>query len=714
MSESSAMRPQPPSIKDPKAGDIPLDYMGEEVEDEGAQPDEMDASEHDDFEGDEPNWSRRAKDAYRFSTTWTDTNYRRKWEDGIRAFNSMHPGESKYNNEIFKKRSNLYVPKTRAVIRKNEAAVAAALFSNTDRISMTALNPNDQGERISAEVMQELVQYRLTKSIPWFQFVMGGIQDAQTTGAAIGHWHWQYSTRKTKDGKVKKVKDAPAVDLVPIEYFRFDPSANWMDPVNSSPYLIHIFPMYVTDVKTKMDRPDPKGRTWRKYSDRALIDGGADDSTQRARQGGAQDPGQEPRTVSDYGLVMIHRHIHRWNGTDYEFYTLRSEHMLTDPEPLENTVFHGKRPYVMGGWQVESHKPIPAGIPEVSKALQEEINDVKNSRIDNVKFVLNKGYFAKRGVNVDLPALVRNVPGRIVLMDNPETDVVENSWPDVTQSAYLEEDRNNQSFDELLGNFSAGSIQMGRAPREPARSMTLLQGPATILTEYMLKTYCETFITPGLRQLVLLEQHYETDSTVLGIAAQKAKLFQKYGMDRVTDEMIEREMLVNVNVGMGATDPTTRLQKFLVAMDHFTKICVRPPPGIDLKEVFKEIMALTGYQDGERFTNQQDPEKVKLMQQLQMAMQKLQVLGMKVHDRSEANQVKERANVRDNVVKLALAHKEDQHQNVHLYAKHLMDKEKSQLDQSEAMQSAEQSQGFTQENAAQQAMLSPPAGKKAG
>ena len=48
--------------------------------------------------------------------------------------------------------------------------------------------------------MQALLQYRLTKSIPWFQLVMGGMQDAQTQGAAIAHVHWRYTMRKDAKG----------------------------------------------------------------------------------------------------------------------------------------------------------------------------------------------------------------------------------------------------------------------------------------------------------------------------------------------------------------------------------------------------------------------------------------------------------------------------------------------------------------------------------
>lgn len=683
MSESTQSRPQPPSIQDPKSGDAPLWMLGSEnMDDGGAEPEQYEAEDEFEYETDQPNWTRRAKDAWRFSTSFVDSNYRRLWDDSIRAFNNQHPGDSKYNSEIFKKRSHLFVPKTRAIVRKNEAAAAAAFFSNLDRISVTAQNQNDQQERVSADVMQQLLQYRLTKSIPWFQIVLGGMQDAQIQGASVAHVYWRYSMKRDAKGKLVRHEDKPCVDLVPIENFRFDPSANWTDPINSSPYLIHVIPMFAVDVKARMARPDPKGRQWKSYPDSALVSESADDSTRRTRVGNQQDPALERRSVSDYDIVFVHRHIHRWDGTDYEFLTLRSERMLTDPEPLEMTVFHGKRPYVMGSMMIETHKPLAQPLPNLVKDLQEEINEIKNQRLDNVKFVLNKGYFAKRGKNVDLPALVRNVPGRVVLMDNPQEDVVENQWQDVTQSAYLEEDRNTANFDELVGNFSSASVQTARSPREPARAMTLLQAPANMLTEYALMTYSETFVVPILRQLVLLEQHYETDQNILNLAGQKSKQFQKTGMDKVTDDLIEKEMVVNVNVGMGNTDPVTKMQKFLAGINSFAAVAARPPPGMNLSEVWKEIAALSGYQDGERFTIGNDPEVIKLQQQNQQLMQAIQKLMQERKDKSEANQVKLETNRQDNIVKLLLADKEDTHQNLQLYAKHLAMKDMAEHQQS--------------------------------
>src|SRR5712671_3824963 len=81
-------------------------------------------------EGDEGYWIKRARHAYYSSTDYLDSNYRKSWEDSIRNFNNMHSLDSKYMNPAYAKRSSIFKPKVRSVIRKNEAAAAAAFFSN--------------------------------------------------------------------------------------------------------------------------------------------------------------------------------------------------------------------------------------------------------------------------------------------------------------------------------------------------------------------------------------------------------------------------------------------------------------------------------------------------------------------------------------------------------------------------------------------------------
>lgn len=733
-------RTQPSSIDDPPSGRAPLDYMGRDTEtpgmrmqddakppglsqddylakEPGALDDGMDdyAESNDELEeamGDEegeeddgpemPDFLQRARDAFSFSTSYMDSNLRGPLDDSLRAFNNQHAASSKYNSEVFKRRSHLYRPKTRAVIRKNEAAAAAALFSNFDLINTEPADPSSKEEIISADVMKEILQERLTVSIPWFKVAIGGFQDAQVQGVVAAHIYWRFKTRNDRKKGHVQVEDRPCIDLIPRENLRFDPSADWMDPIHTSPYVIHLMPMYLCDVLERMEHPDPKGQRWKKIPVSTLLTArtDSDDSTRASRlKAGSQDPAQQDRNVSDYDLVWVHRHIHRWNGEDWEFYTLNSEHMLTEPAPLIENVWHGMRPYELGCAVLETHTTNPSSIPTLTKELQEEANEVQNQRSDNVKFVLNKRWFVKRGKNVDVSSLVRNVPGGTTMVDDVEKDVKEVTWADVTQSAYLEQDRINSDFDDLAGNFSPTQAAQSRTPRESFRTVSAVQSPAMMLTEYTLKTYVESFLLPVLRQVVLLEQFYESDEVLLGIAGQKAKIAQRFGQNEITDALLEKQMTVTINIGMGATNPDTKLQRFQAAIHTFAQVAAKPPPAIDLKEVLKELLALSGYRDGQRFMSSDDPDKVKAAQTIAALTKKLQEMTIERKNKEGANVVRLQTAREANMTKLVLADKEDSHQSRHLLIGHLMELEKAETQARN--QQALQAQGGAQQQALQ-------------
>jgi hypothetical protein len=680
-----------------------------------------------------------------------DTNYRKDWDDAIRAFNNQFPNDSKYNAPSYEKRSHLYRPKIRTVIRKNEAAAAAAFFSNMDVVDITPTDQDNKQEVASASGMKSLMQYRLRKTIPWYHIVLGGIQDAQVTGVVCAHIYWKYKAgeeeveqedaaapevnaeeeeypaqsgaprgsyiaemKETSDesrpmllmsgqdnqgaatqpilsaplaqitgersnqppeqpekvgevdksaekpekpedeqeivlladskGGVKKEPkadiDEPCVELVECENLRIHPAANWVDPINTSPYVIHIIPMYSMDVKEKMESGE-----WLQLGDGLLrqATNSQSDSTADTRRAGRSDPTvTDDQPIEDYEIVWVQRHIHRHEGEDWTFYTLKDVGMLTKPRKLSEVIFHlrpGERPYVMGCCILEAHKIYPTGVAQISKGLADESNEIVNQRIDNVKFVLNKKWFVKRGVDADISGLTRNVPGGVVMLENPQEDVHEVTWPDVTQSAYEEQQRIDNDFNELIGNFSPAQMLADRQLHAPARNMNMLAQSSGTLVEYLLRTFVETFVQRVLGQLVRMEQMYETDEKILSIAAKDARLFQRYGVNELSDEMLTHEMTLTVNVGMGATDPQTKLQKFLAALSSFTAMLQKPIPGINMQEVGKEIFGHLGYQDGARFFTSENPQLELLEQQKQQLMQIIQQLEQKVKDKQMGHQV---------------------------------------------------------------------------
>ena len=587
---------------------------------------------------------RIASDAYEGSTSFVDANYRKQWEEGLRLFQGRHPVDSKYNSDKYKHRSRLFRPKTRSSIRKLEAMAAMSFFSNIDVVSADAMNPADEAQEASAAIVKELLNYRLQKSIPWFLTLIGALQDAATVGVACSYQYWKHKRQETPGEMapvldemgqmqmdpatgapmiqqaidVSVLEDKPCVDLIPVENIRIDPAADWRDPVNSSPYVIRMAPMYVADVRLLMD----EGK-WARFGDGEIASAKHEtDATRQTREGNREDSKDSTTDLKEFDTVWCHENFVRWGGQEWVYWTLGTKHLLTNPVPLEQEYFHGERPIVIGMCVIETHKVMPPGLSNLGATLQAEANEIVNQRLDNVKLVLNKRWLVKRGQNVDTESLIRNVPGGVTLTNDPGADVKEVNWPDVTASAFQEQDRVNVDFDELIGNFSQGSVMTNRKMGETVGGMNMISQSSNIMTEYTIRTFTETWVEPVLRQLAKLEQHYESDEVVLTLAGERAQLFQRFGIDAVTDSLLLQDLTLTVNVGMGATDPNQKLGRFMGALNGYGSIAALNRPEIDLAEVGKEIFGLAGYKDGRRFLNTEiDPRAQAMMQEMDMQMQ---------------------------------------------------------------------------------------------
>ena len=623
-------------------------------------------------------WIALARDAYRASTDYMDSSLRKQWERNLSYFRSKHPSGSKYNSDSYKYRSKNFRPKTRSAITRNEAQAAVAFFSTGDIVSTEAQDSSNEMQRLGAEINGELLNYRLTETIPWFQTCIGAFQDSMVVGACVSKQYWDFEEVDTEElepildpstgqpvidesgslgfqTKKRIIKDRPQVDLLPIENVRFDPAADWRDVVGTSPYWITITPMYVGDVKAKMSRGDDKTKQgkWRQY-DEGIINSASKqeyDSVRQSRLGNSrQDPQDRNGRTGDFRLVWVHENIVRRGNQDWIYWTLGTEHILTDPVPLEEVYPHG-RPYVMGYSIIETHKTVPSGSPEIWEGMQSEINDISNQRLDNVRLVLNTRYFVKRDGNVDTRSLTRSVPGGVVMVEDMD-DVRADRPADVTSSSYQEQDRLNVDFDEIAGTFSPGSIQTNRNLNETVGGMQMLTQDSNALTEYRLRIFSETWVEPVLRQLIKLEQTYETDPVVLTVAGKKAHVFDQIVSAEQMYALIEQPVTTRVNVGFGNTNPTQRIEKLGMGLNAVSNAMM--VPGVNVEEVRKEIFGALGYKDGDRFFNEEggDPEKDQLMQQVQELQAKLNSKEAEVQGRIQVAQINAEAKLQDTQIKV--------------------------------------------------------------
>lgn len=606
------------------------------------------------------NWLRISRDVHEASTNYYENSIQLNWQRNIENWNSRHPRGSKFYSESYKQRSKLFRPVSRTAERNSSAAVAAALFSNMDVLDAQPVDPTDVEGAASASVMKELLQYRLAHDVKWFMTAMGAWQDTQVYGPCVSYIAWEYEERdanppadpwaltggeevkpdqlegmaaifamqdidfdlseaegptviegepsqeninQLQSGEKIVVKDGLVIDLLAPEYFRFDPSADWRDPVGTSPYVIRIVPMYVDDVRNKMLSGE-----WNEASVEEIVSYGSNEgqdteTLRRAREGEDRvDANSEARpNDKEFDVVYPREYFIKLKGMDYVYWTLGDRFLLTEPVPIEEVYFHGRRPFVYGQSVIEAHKTTPDSVIGLIAPLQENINDITNQRQDNVKLALNKRYIVKRGSNVDLAALARNVPGGSVTSDNPQQDVQMLITPDVTSSSYAEVERMSVEANEMTGTFSGSSVQNNRSLNETVGGMQLLSEGANQLQSFDIRTWVETWVQPTLNLAMLTIQHYETDDRVLAIAGEKGlATFQDAKIEGIPKETLFTTPLeISVNVGLGATSPFQKINNLAQGLQILMPYV--DPAQLNRDEIGKEVMGALGYGDGARF-----------------------------------------------------------------------------------------------------------------
>jgi len=584
-------------------------------------------------QSDSDSWAlRKATTIYSNYTTYMEANVTRQWERNIAHFRGEHAPGSNYRKKDWR-RSRTFRPKTRSNVKAQEASAAAAIFSTIDIVDVQPVDKTNERMVISAQIRKKVIEHRLS-GMPWFLTVIGAYQDTKVYGLCISAQYWEYkyleedeletddqgtaladtdpATGEIKPRMRKKkhiMSDRPMVDLIEPENFGFDPMADWRDPVNTSPYLIWLRPMYAGDVLDMMDEGKPN--PWRKYNLAQVLSVRKyhldNERTKQAREGNQRtDPVDQQRGSDEHTTVWAHLNVSREGGIDYGWWTLGTQFVLTDPVPLHEMpefqhLRRGERPFAVGYSTIEAHRNHPAGDVEQSAPLQTEINEVANLRYDNIKLALNKRWMIRRGSQIDLEALVRNVPGGGIMVNDPDKDVKEITTNDVTGSSYQEQDRLATDFDELVGGFSqTGQMSSKARGAETAKGLQQVAGSAGAVQDYGVKIFFVTWLDKVLNQVDRLITYYENDETILALAAKNSDLWIRYGSDQVTDDLMEQDLLVRVNVAIGNTDPMRRVERLVFAIANTSSL---PDMGPRLKSinVANEIFGALGFEDSTRF-----------------------------------------------------------------------------------------------------------------
>lgn len=619
--------------------------------------------------GDSELWLSTARRCYQSSTDFFDANLRGAIEESMDLYRSRHPKGSKYHLPAYTKRSKLFRPKTRAALRKKEAAIAKAFFSTHDNIVCKPPNPRSKEQVLAAQIQQHLLNYRLEQTMNWYVTVIGAFQDAERQGFVVSRTDWDYeeATRyftgpdgsQTSEQVIKR--DTPKITLIPAENLRVNPNCDWTDPIGSSDYLIELMPLSLG--KLREMRTKASAVNWLDVPDAALMTGlkHSWDSIRQAREG-RSDRYDLSVGIDEYETVWVHRNIVRVEGEDYVYFTLGTELMLSEPQPLSEIDPRGYRGYEWGWASVESHNPYPEGEVQLAKPVQEEINELANMRADATKMATMGRYFVKRNSSVDVQALVRPVPGSAVEMANPNQDVKWDRPAEVGRTAYEEHNLLNTEMDDLLGNFGAGNVAANRQLNETVGGLKLIADNANEISEFTARTFTETWVEKVLGHCLDLICLWESDITLATLIGDKLRT----DMDSVW-KSLKSPLPVSVGVGFGATNPESRVRRLQMGLGTIAQLAPSMMQQADQSAIASEVMGALGYADGARFfpslDGDEDPRIAQMQAEIEQLQQMVEGKQLELQSKEKVAQIAAEARIRVEEMRSAGAERQLQLKN---------------------------------------------------
>lgn len=229
---------------------------------------------------------------------------------------------------------------------------------------------------------------------------------------------------------------------------------------------------------------------------------------------------------------------------------------------LDNSVAHGKRPYVLGRYLSQPRRAYGLSFPRVIRDVQDEINTMHNQRVDagTIQNTPSGFYRASMTWRPDNKPIK---PGTWTAVDNPLQDINIPQWNGSPVFGQNEESLLYQYFERLTG---LTDLALGRQPNRVGATRTA-SGTAALLSEAGLrfKTCMEAFQrfwTEIFEHILALDQQYLPPGKEFRVTgrlpemiklADKADIQGKYDLRlAATSETMNKSVL--------REDATTKLQ----------------------------------------------------------------------------------------------------------------------------------------------------------
>lgn len=503
--------------------------------------------------------------------SWRKSNYDTGWLDWYRQYRSKF--------KTARTGSNVFVPYTFMISEVIRSRLAESLFSERPYVSVL---PREDGDRDRAEKISTLLDWQLSERMKVANVFKDSIlQNMIIFGTAIAYTGWSKKTRKVKQmqqvdtpildetgnpmmdeyGMERTMLDRQPVDseivvyddpiLQSIDLFDFfvDPTA---EDIQDARFCGHR--EYLT--KGELQAIDKYKIKWKGLTPETDIDDGR--KSRLEEQGKSYD--SENYTPQDKGgKYLVH---HYWEDDRHVVIINKTVVALDEPNPF----WHGMKPYDKCVYSPLANNFFGIGLPEMMADLQEELNTIRNQRIDYNSFALRRMWKKKKGAGITSKDLVWR-QGGVIELDNMD-DLQEILIQTLPASAFTIESGVKQDMRDVTG---CHDIIMGLAEADETATTTMTKdNNASIRFKDVVTASCMRLLVPIANKCIALDQQFLTEERAVRLldeAAQEVFYISPWELDGNYDV---------IYVGSAIEPAANKEMEKQRAIDAYTQLAASP------------------------------------------------------------------------------------------------------------------------------------------
>jgi|MudIll2142460700_1097286.scaffolds.fasta_scaffold05221_4 hypothetical protein len=484
--------------------------------------------------------------------------WRQPTEDRWRRYYKLYRSYRDRTNYALK--SNIFVPYIFSIVESVVPKMLGTIFNTRPIISV---QPRQGGSEGLAKVLERLLEYQLDEEqLEFFTKILEFFKECATYGTAF-----MKVIPKFNDDELVSFN---YIDLEPIDLFNIFPDYR-ATSIRRMKYIIQLSYMdydelerlgrqgFYKDVKDTINYVEAMMNVDSYKRDR-LTDVGI---------------------MDEYGYNPERRIIEVLEYWDRDYiYTIGARKVVLKKE---KNPFAGLLPFVMARYIPVQHELYGIGIPEVSESLQEELNAVRNQRMDNVNLIINRMFIANKYADIDFDQLV-SYPGNIILT-NDVTAVQPLDTRDITKSAYMEEEIIKRDIDNAVGEYE---YSRGALPprKETATGIVRLQQAANVRFDTIIKMLEFTVIRHIAKMFLWLDYQFLPKAQLTKILGPND--YAKYGADNFYLQDIDTVLKQYLFQPMGSSTTAikeVRIQQIMQAFKLFNQ-----DPMINQMELRKMVL----------------------------------------------------------------------------------------------------------------------------